>query len=652
MRNDRIFDTNDKDKKDDLGNNFDFMNNNKNDNYNNEYRDNRNFNNYNDGNREFGGNGYRGGRGGYNNYRNDNYQSRDDYYRGRGSFRGRGGSYRGRGGENRGSYRGRGGRGFGSFNERGGYRSNFHNNHDNNNLFNNENSFYEKNKNFQNRQPYNEKAPITSNLFENPEVRTNINTIIPPSNNIITSQIKVTTSTSDAPISKVKLLISEISKDLKENQLEELFPNLIEENLFESKLLMIVQNQNFFKEKNNSHSKMPKMDFFSLTFFDIMNQLITEDYLLDVNYSFENSFSNQIEIFNGNVKYLSREVYEIGVNYRKNRKTLIRNGNMNYNYYPIMCKEKLQCNNQSCNLSHSEEEIKYHPILFKTKKCNDDCHMSICFDIAYQKIHQLQVSNFDVQDNENKVTLFLCPYYHSINDYNNQMNMQNINYFKLKTIFYKRLRDFYLSELSEEVEHFYSCNLKILESLNQNNTIDIDDQIINFLGFDLETFKVYPCSNENLCKWNSSEKEKLCLFYHSKSDSLRRPLKLYQYSEDLCENKLNSRCKLEDFCPKSHSKYEYYYHPLNFRKIRKCINKKIKKFPICELISTCYGYHNNNESTDCISDISLTCVKCKENYSYDQINILISNDLEKSELICENCINLNKENKAKIVKLN
>jgi len=98
---------------------------------------------------------------------------------------------------------------------------------------------------------------------------------------------------------------------------------------------------------------------------------------------------------------------------------------------------------------------------------------------------------------------------------------------------------------------------------------------------DLDVFKVYPCQ-----KIEVHDKNK-CPFFHSFNDKRRNT---YSYTNQICE--LNSTCPLKDDCSKSHNKYEFLYHPNNY-KMMFC--KSFCEKEKCDLDLFCPYAHNENE---------------------------------------------------------
>ena len=97
----------------------------------------------------------------------------------------------------------------------------------------------------------------------------------------------------------------------------------------------------------------------------------------------------------------------------------------------------------------------------------------------------------------------------------------------------------------------------------------------------LALFKMFPC------QYNTIHKDSMCPFFHGSNDK-RREASLY--SSKLCENYMN--CPLGDQCCKSHNKYEFLYHPENYKTV---FCRSYLKKENCELGVYCPFAHCDNE---------------------------------------------------------
>lgn len=81
-------------------------------------------------------------------------------------------------------------------------------------------------------------------------------------------------------------------------------------------------------------------------------------------------------------------------------------------------------------------------------------------------------------------------------------------------------------------------------------------------ALNLSSFKVFPCTQKH-----STLKLKSCPFYHNVSDRRRFPV---AYRAEQCTEHYDTRlpqlhCSKGDRCQKCHNKYEFLYHPNNFK---------------------------------------------------------------------------------------
>ena len=240
-------------------------------------------------------------------------------------------------------------------------------------------------------------------------------------------------------------------------------------------------------------------------------------------------------------------------NENERRRVLKKNEDGLYNYLPIKCLKSHE--NQSyeikekCNFAHSDNEIYFHSLIYKTKKC--------------KKKNFCNFENFPE----------LCFKSHNFN-----------NDFRL---IYN-----YLDDKIKEFMFIYEKNMGKIKSYEECfNDLEIEK-------FNLDTFKILECKNKNIFNDNCKIDRHLCLFYHNNYEK-RRPQNLFKYTNEyckylICENGNCSfkKCPFGNYCHYCHSTYEFYYHEKNFGKLFPCLREKnINKE--CIYKETCYGIHNN-----------------------------------------------------------
>ena len=223
------------------------------------------------------------------------------------------------------------------------------------------------------------------------------------------------------------------------------------------------------------------------------------------------------------------------------RRKLIKYPDGGFNYIPIKCNND-NCTNENCIFSHSDNEMEYHPLYYKTKYQSNGKRG--CFD---------KTANDYFND------------FRIIYNYKNENIINLIKLLDEKKIAKYSFREFYKKEMN---------------------------------GFKLETFKTLECPS--IKNGITCQKDKhLCYYYHDLSER-RRPPTLFRYTNEMCpeqkykdNGKIKSHCKYGDFCNKCHSRYEYYYHKLFFGKAITCMRSK--KNGKCIYEETCYGYHPYKE---------------------------------------------------------
>lgn len=303
-----------------------------------------------------------------------------------------------------------------------------------------------------------------------------------------------------------------------------------------------------------------------------------------------------------------------------------------FNYIPIKCLEEHPEDDietkQNCGFAHNVIELKFHPFVYKKFKCNNpNCNKDGCYS------------------------------YHTNND-GEPLDMETEVDFDSKEI--KIIKDI-LSELiftKKGKDSKYKAKEK-------NDFIPTE--------FNPLTYKMYRCPLGPICKLD----RKLCLNYHSKKDKRRNPI-LYKAEfcpnlydvKNKCKPLADGKCDSGDKCKFAHNKYEYFYHPDKFRKL-KCKqeddpqnNKQCRERLICpyyhesdqdygegeekmvldpELIYDYYkslmvSYEKSIDSeTKKLKEIKnrYVCYKCNNENALDKKSFYVY--IKEQKIICEHC---------------
>ena len=394
-------------------------------------------------------------------------------------------------------------------------RQNGFNNNNNNNNTNNQNNSYNQNEhNFRFQRPFNNNN--NNNYESNQQQQSHLN---------------------DDIIKKHSEYIHAIQKA---------FPNLNEHTSAET--LKLIQSNS------------------SQTIFEILNDFQTENTIqktkqlysqnkpflphIDILESIDHAYLNETD--SNMIKYyktystdnitnndLPREY--VATNANEKRRPLMKTEDGVYNYIPQRCSEthNENMNNLTCLYAHTDNEINYHTLTYKTKLC--------------------KIKNCDKQK---------CLNAHSFNELRIIYDYTNKEICKLMQLF--------ISKGNTKVD-----NYSIYLSWNK--------QYIKH--FDLNNFKTLKCKTPN-CKKDPH----LCYYFHSTSEK-RRPQMLFRYSNQFCTNIEKGICPYGDFCHYCHTKYEFFYHSKNFRRIIPCTRKKNKNNE-CPYAETCYGKHGGDGFND------------------------------------------------------
>jgi hypothetical protein len=226
------------------------------------------------------------------------------------------------------------------------------------------------------------------------------------------------------------------------------------------------------------------------------------------------------------------------------RRVVNKNVDGMFNYLPIKCEAHNYTGNidnihDNCRYAHSDNEIKYHPLYYKTKICLE-------------------------KNCENKK----CPDAHGLNE---------------------DFRKIYDSKNQEII----SLAIKFDKAPNFSKfLIKYSDIFPTPVNFSLDTFKVLPCKLSSFCGKDTH----LCYNYHDIKER-RRPPRLFKILNEICNFAQPDKnadfypqsCQKGDYCEKIHTRYELLYHEGNFRKIKECTRPKLRG--VCKYFSTCYGVH-------------------------------------------------------------
>lgn len=241
-----------------------------------------------------------------------------------------------------------------------------------------------------------------------------------------------------------------------------------------------------------------------------------------------------------------------------------------FNYYPVKCATHTTSEDiekaKGCKYAHTENEILYHPLNFRTKICRIK-----------------------------KCTNSCCPNAHGIAKGD-----------------FRRIYPFYNRCL-------ISLTLAIENNPDNDKLKNYRDLIDNPENFDTSNYKVKPCINAlavNNCPLDRHQ----CYNYHKPAERRRPPL-LFNYSATLCENYQmnmnnngtlvgNNACKNGEHCPNAHGSYEIYYHAQFYMK-SKC--RKIGSGEdVCPFEETCYGFHNIKKKGPSMNDLNMKIDKLSE----------------------------------------
>ena len=348
------------------------------------------------------------------------------------------------------------------------------------------------------------------------------------------------------------IIIEKIYSNLTENEIASLIDSIQEkksQTIFESMNDICSYNsiqfaKKYYKKRNNIK---PFLDNCELNIFEEINLKYLSKTLQEILQFYKvYSFDDKKKL---NLQFPDSFYYK---NNEERRRILKKNEDGIYNYIPIQCRFNHNNENESenCNYSHNQNEIAFHSLLYKTKRCTK-------------------------KECKNHSTPELCSNSHNFeNDFRLIYNYLDNNIIELMCKFE--------SKFKKKIRSYEQC---------------YDNESIEESKFDLKTFKILECNTE----YTECDKDyHLCYFYHNLNEK-RRPPKLFRYCSLICENVFSNgkfypdSCIYKDYCHYCHNYYEFYYHEDNFRKVIPCLREKIKNSNECIFYETCYGIHNNEQ---------------------------------------------------------
>ena len=228
----------------------------------------------------------------------------------------------------------------------------------------------------------------------------------------------------------------------------------------------------YYKKRNNIK---PFLDNYELNIFEQINlKYLSNAHKEILQFYKVYSFDDKKNL---NLKFPDSFYYE---KKEDRRRILKKNEDGIYNYIPILCKFNHDNENdrENCNYSHNEYEIKFHSLIYKTKRCTK-------------------------KECENESNPELCCNSHNFeNDFR---------------IIYNYLDD-NIIELMCKFESKFKKKIRTYEQCYKNEEIEESN-------FNLNTFKILECNTE----YTECDKDyHLCYFYHNITER-RRPPKLFRY---------------------------------------------------------------------------------------------------------------------------
>eukprot|EP00397_Hematodinium_sp_SG-2012_P001590 GEMP01001594.1.p1 GENE.GEMP01001594.1~~GEMP01001594.1.p1 ORF type:complete len:1021 (+),score=211.80 GEMP01001594.1:289-3351(+) len=276
-------------------------------------------------------------------------------------------------------------------------------------------------------------------------------------------------------------------------------------------------------------------------------------------------------------------------------------------YWDIPCEyitHPTQCpRGGNCLLSHSKDEISYHPAKYKTRMCNGkDCRQAICcfahFESELRTFAPSMYSQFVLGQNERQ----------------GQPALQSPQ------------SDSSVSILQPEMPMMAECcpelamdemNQMMKRILTMDRSCELSDEsrTSSFRplsdAFNFDTFKAIPCKNKS-----HLHDRKLCPYFHNARDRRRVPV---NYKSEQCEKSFDQEdsdgagCEDGEACDKCHNRLELLYHPEVFKQRFCATFPKIKN---CPRGSFCAFAHSRDEITGKLFTLVEEQQKTDEFYMY------------------------------------
>lgn len=391
-------------------------------------------------------------------------------------------------------------------------------------------------------------------------------------------------------------------------------------------------------------------------------------------------YDSYIKTLSFKKEFYDKESYEQIVSFRSNRR-FIGVDNDIYNYIPIICKrycskgatemhkrvmsfiEKCKCKVcaqileyikknkidllsefkllyfKTCIFSHNSNEIKYHPLRYKTCLCENDKHKDYYYTIQEEKKKEKdekkEIKKEKKEKGEKFEELTKCPFAHDENELQFLFipsQIQNI---------IDSFNQIYLFEIKCDFPKFKVEKCHLFQTLQA--------QKIKLCNHDFSACPYSHANNENR-RMKIEVKNKICESVIEKDEYGN-----YKWKTD--EN-IDSLCCWKEKCPKFHRRNELFFDSRNYRKIYDCYRQDYcdigelcpYKHPIDIKIDELYLPEENkkilrkklNELKKKDEEISnlkkqffanFYCIICQR---YDMSVFYF---LECCHILCENCVN-------------
>ena len=255
------------------------------------------------------------------------------------------------------------------------------------------------------------------------------------------------------------------------------------------------------------------------------------------------------------------------------RRKPFRLGNSCWNYIPQQCLVGSECEFQNkCMFAHTPQEVKYHPMIYKTVKCGYPAQNGICTKLGVfcYMAHGEKRKESPYSLNP---TIPMCQESTALGQIEaNRINLENYSTYR-----------------SNDKNHYAVYNRSSRQEV-----------------FDITTFKT------RICEKKSAHNERICLYYHTALLDRRRK---HNFISAPCENVFNlqegrfeyKECINGDGCRLAHTENEILYHIDKYKK-EQCTYKP------CTLGDCCPFIHLEQNSKS-IKDIEDEIRSLKENYS-------------------------------------